>query len=103
MGTLLAHDAFGFVGPDDREEACRRPVGRWGLVAADESVPCGCVAEPGLAIGADGGGELVVVEHERSVRSWGVSPHRVTCVFVDLSATRYVADVTPRNDDVQPV
>ena len=61
----------------------------------DESLACGGVAEPTLAIGTDGGGELVVVEHDSSVRSWAASPHRVTCVFVDLPATRYVADVTP--------
>ena len=103
MGTLLAHHASGFVWPDDGKEARRRPVGRWRLVAADESLPCGGIAEPGLAIGTDSGGELMVVEHERSVRSRAVSPHRVTCVFVGLSATRYVADVTPRHDGVQPV
>ena len=38
-----------------------------------------------------------------SVRPWRVSPHRVTCVFVGVSATRYVADVTSHDDDVQPI
>jgi hypothetical protein len=93
--TFLARGAVGLVWPHDGEEARRRPVTGRLLVAANEALADGGVAEPSLAIGAEGGGEQVGVEHVMSVRPGRMSPHRATCVFVGLRITRYVASVTP--------
>ena len=95
MVTFLARGAVGFVGPHDREEPRRRSITGRLLVAANEALPGSGIAQPSLAIGAEGGGEQVGVEHVMSVRRGRVSPHRATYVFVGVRITRYVADVTP--------
>jgi hypothetical protein len=40
------------------------------------------IAEAGLTVGADGGGELVVLEHELSVRPRDATAHRAMYLYV---------------------
>ena len=63
----LDRHELGVVGPDHSENGARRRRCR-GLVAANQPLPGGCIAEADLAIGAERVGELEVVEHEPSVR-----------------------------------
>lgn len=78
---MCTGNTVGLIGPHQGEEV-RRPVGRRNLVAAHETLAGRGIAEAGLTVGADGGGELVVLEHELSVRPRDATAHRAMYLYV---------------------